>query len=243
MPSALQPVARATGAVLAGIFGPVATLRRSKPLHPKGVVLHGTFRRYGAPTPTGAKWLDEHGQHDCIVRISRAAGVPAPMPDVLGVAVRVRADDEPTDVLLATTGTGAIGRFVLVPRRDLGSNALTTLLPYRGPRGPVMLMARAERLTRDLLGERSEPHATRSDAVLTVVLHHATLTGPWHPFAELELRGQAESEPDPLVRFDPLRNPPPGLANFRWVTELREPAYAAARRGWPSVPEAETAGG
>ena len=35
---------------------------------------------------------------------------------------------------------------------------------------------------------------------------------------------------DPMVSFDPVRNAVPGLEQYRWVTRLREPSYAVARR-------------
>src|SRR3954451_10255298 len=60
-----------------------------KPLHPVGAVSRGTLHRYGLTPSVGVKWLDEPGQDKVLVRFSRALGLPGPLPDVLGLAVRI----------------------------------------------------------------------------------------------------------------------------------------------------------
>jgi hypothetical protein len=54
------------------------------------------------------------------------------------------------------------------------------------------------------------------------------------PLGRLTLGAALTPEDDPPIRFDPIENPVPGLTNYPAVTRLREPAYAAARRLWPS---------
>jgi hypothetical protein len=56
------------------------------------------YGRWGVP------WLDDPGTDVGIVRFSRAAGLPAPVPDVLGLALRLGAAGRQHDLLLATTG-------------------------------------------------------------------------------------------------------------------------------------------
>ncbi len=55
-------------------------------------------------------------------------------------------------------------------------------------------------------------------------------TGPWRPFAVLTL-GEALDGPDPDVRFDAVRHPPPQLVADGPMALFRAPAYAAAREG------------
>ena len=104
------------------------------------------------------------------MRKSRAVGLPAPAPDIFGLAIRV-----PTgggghgDLLFASTGLGRLTRFTLTAAWMLYGRPLTTLLPYRTLAfGPVLLSA----VFRD---ER------------TVALAWAVRAGTWHPFAELSL--------------------------------------------------------
>jgi hypothetical protein len=134
--------------------------------------------------------------------------LPAPLPDVHGLAVRVPLPNgRHGDLLLASTGLGPSSRFLLRPTRQPG--ALTTLLPYSTPTGPVLLAAVPRTEERyDLLWARPR--------------------GPWHPWGRLVLRGRGGG--DPLLSFDPVANPFPALEHPAWVRRLREPAYAQARR-------------
>jgi hypothetical protein len=172
-------------------------------------VVTARLRRTGANPPTGSAWLDGSGSDEVLVRRSRAVGLPDGLPDIHGLAVRVPLEDGGHgDLLLATTGTSRLTRFVLTVGRTPWSRPMTTLLPYRTPTGPRLLASVA----------RSE---TRYE------LAHASPGGAWHPFADLVL--SATAGPDPLVSFDPVRNTLPGLENYEWVRRLREPGYGTAR--------------
>lgn len=198
------------GAVLAGAVRVVDAVRpAAKPLHPRGELVTGHLRRTGGQQ-TGAAWLDTAGSDEVLVRRSRAVGLPGPVPDIHGLAVRVPLEGGAHgDLLLATTGRGRISRFVLTAGRTPGSRPLTTLLPYRTPSGPRLIGAVAV-----------DEHRYE--------LAHASPGGRWHPFGDLVL--STTRGPDPLVSFDPVLNPLPGLDTYEWVRRLREPAYATARR-------------
>lgn len=200
----------AGGAGLAGAVRLVTAVRPdAKPLHPRGDVVTARLRRTGANPPTGSAWLDGSGSHEVLVRRSRAVGLPDGLPDIHGLAVRVPLEGGGHgDLLLATTGTGRLTRFVLTVGRTPCSRPMTTLLPYRTPTGPRLLATVARSETR-------------------LVLAHASPGGVWHPFADLVLSGAAG--PDALVSFDPVRNTLPGLGNYEWVRRLREPGYGTAR--------------
>jgi len=67
---------------------------------------------------TGAAWLDDAGEDDVVVRLSRAVGLPPPAPDVFGLALRVpTAGGRYGDLLFASTGLGRLTRFTLTPAR------------------------------------------------------------------------------------------------------------------------------
>lgn len=61
------------GVALAATGLGVAALRHaSKSLHPRGDVVRGRIFREGSPESTGVPWLDEPGEGDVVVRLSRA---------------------------------------------------------------------------------------------------------------------------------------------------------------------------
>jgi hypothetical protein len=212
----LLSLAGTAGTALRGVFAGVSRLRPAdKPLHPRGVVLAATVHRYGSSEWFDVPWLDEPGSEPAVVRLSRAAGLPAPLPDVFGLALRINPADRPGDLLFSSTGRGRLGRFLLRPSR--GTAAFTTgpystLQPYRTPTGPVLLSATPD----------------EDGGALTVRLAAARPTGPWREFGVVvaDLAG-AEDEP---VEFDPFLHPVPGLANYEWTRRIREGAYSAARR-------------
>lgn len=205
----LQLLASAGGAALSGAARALAVVRRpAKPLHPHGDLVHGTVHRSGSSEPTGVRWLDEPGSDEVVVRLSRAIGLAAPLPDIYGIALRIPVERGHADLLLATTGLGRVTRFVLTPTRSPDGRPLTTLLPYRSPTGPLLLAAQP-------LG----------DAIFDLLW--ARPGGAWASFGRLVLSD--EEGPDPTVSFDPLLNTLPGLENYSWVRRLRQPAYASAR--------------
>jgi hypothetical protein len=204
-------LARSGGAVLAGVFRAAGHVRpTAKPLHPRGDLRPGVLQRLGSPQRTGSPFLDEPGRDVVVVRLSRAVGLPGGLPDIHGLAVRVPLEGQDHgDLLFASTGLGALTRFLLVPARDPRSRPLTTLLPYRTPAGGLLLAAVPGPGQRyDLLWARPR--------------------GPWRPWGRLDLEDGAG--PDPVVSFDPVANPLPGLAHPGWARRLRAPAYRAARR-------------
>ena len=126
-----------------------------------------------------------------------------------GLAIRTLAEDgSVADVLLATTGSGPLGRFVLHAGRRPGAMFFGTLLPYRSSVGPVLLGA-----------------LLRDDA--TWDLLWAAGRAPWTPFARLARWEQAPGED---ISFDPVVNRPPGLEQYDALARLRLPAYRTARR-------------
>ena len=208
--SAVDVPARAGGAVLATGVRALGALRRApKPFHPRGRVATGVVRRHGGGRPTGVAWLDDMGEEPVLVRFSRAVGLPAPLPDIFGIALRVPGDDGPADLLLATTGSNPLARHLLVPHREGHERTYGSLLPYRSPTGPVVLSAVRT-------GEG------------TFDLRWARPAGRWTRFGRLELDGPPG--PDEQVSFDPVAHPLPGLTTYGWVRRLREPAYRTARR-------------
>jgi hypothetical protein len=197
------------GGLLAAATAGLSTLRRArKPLHPSGDVLAARIFRSGSTDRTGVPWLDEAGEDNVAVRLSRAVGLPGRLPDIHGLAVRVHLPEGDGDLLFATTGRGVLSRFVLVPSRGARTRPMTTLLPYRTETGAVVLGAEA-----------------MGDEVFE--LSWARPAGEWQPFGVLRLSSRHLDE---QISFDPVRRRLTGLEQYPSVRRLREPAYARARR-------------
>lgn len=206
---AREAAASGAGELLAGAARLVAAARRAaKPLHPRGTTWSAELVRWGGAR-SGVPWLDDPGTDDAVVRQSRAIGLPRALPDVHGLAVRAEQDGGGVaDVLLATTGSGPLGRYVLHLGRRSASMFFGSLLPYRAPLGPVHLGA--------LLRDEG-----------TWDLLWAARRAPWQPFGRLVLGEQLR---ELEVSFDPVLNRPPGLEQYDALARLRLPAYRTARR-------------
>lgn len=214
--SAFDSAARAAsytgGQMLRAATRMIAARPATKPLHPRGSVVQGTLHRFGTQGLTGAGWLDRSGEDLVLVRQSRAIGLPPPVPDIHGLAIRVPTEGgRHGDLLFASTGLGRLTRFTLTAARSPLRRPLTTLLPYRTPVGAVLLSA--------VFRDESR-----------VELAWAIRSGVWHPFADLSLHTGPSDEADIPVSFDPVRNVLPGLEPYDWVRRLREPSYATARQ-------------
>lgn len=235
-----------TGAALGAVLAGVAALRGGRPLHPRGVVVPARLRLDGAGPALGG--LGRAGTLDAVVRLSRAVGVPPPLPDIQGLAVRWSGTAGPNDLLLASTGTGPAGRFVLVPRRSPSGGALSSIMPFAGPAGPVLVAALPPDTRRGqgvhagaAQAEAAPAGAAPARAVQTGAatdptpqawrLVWAPPRGAWRTFGTLELAASLDGAgDDDDLRFDPVEHCPDGLATYGWAAQLRIRPYRWARR-------------
>jgi hypothetical protein len=221
------------GQGLRQFFRLLKIVRPLRPIHPQGVSLIGSLERLPTAVPSGISWIDTPGTCAVRARMSRAAGLPAGWPDVLGLALRITSDSGFSDVLFSSTGLSRPGRFLLVPRISVSSAALSTLMPYKGGRGPVLLAART--LGPVATGLPSAPAALRralAGRTWTLALYYCRPWGKWTRFGTLSL----DLDPvraDTGIRFDPVLHPLPGAGIYGWIRQLREPSYAAARAPEP----------
>ncbi len=228
----MTDIPRTAGRAVAVPLAALARRRRGKPMHPRGVVLDAVLECTGGPVGWGVPWLAGTGAHPALVRLSRGAGLPQPLPDLLGLAVRLpgTADAEgPVDLLLSTTGRGRLTRWVPAPRRDAGAT-YSSLMGYRTVAGPVFLAALPDPGAPPVTAEPGPIAAAARAGRLAFTLAAARGPGEWQPFARLRLLAPVP-EVDPDLRFDAVRNPPPGLVPDGPMARFRAPAYAAAQQG------------
>ena len=227
---------RTAGRALAVPLGALARRRRGKPMHPRGAVLDAVLERSGGPAEWGVPWLAGSGDQAALVRLSRGAGLPTPLPDLLGLAVHLPGTggtDGPVDLLLSSTGRGRLTRWLPVPRRDAGA-VYSSIMGYRSAAGPVFLAALPDPGAAPVTAEPGPIAAAARDGRLAFTLAAARGAGEWQPFARLRLLAPVP-EVDPDLRFDAVRNPPPGLVPDGPMARFRAPAYASAREGRDSL--------
>jgi hypothetical protein len=228
---------RLAGDALGLVFRILKTVRPERPIHPRGVSLRGVVETGDRPETepdssegSGIGWVDNPGRYSVLARFSRSLGLPAPFPDILGLALRLPDGRRSADLLFATTGLSVPGRFLLLPHRTLSRAAFTTLMPYRGAHGPVLLALNTVRIPDAARSATTERQLERSlsGGEWVLALSFAKPGGPWRRFGTVTL----EAEPGPRdteSRFDPIRNVIPGAETYAWTRRLRERAYAVAQ--------------
>jgi hypothetical protein len=218
------------GGALAGVFDALRAVRRPRPIHPHGVGLNGSLRWLTDRAPSGLDFIDHPHTSELrlTARVSRSVGVPSPLPDVIGLALRFETTGRAADVLFASTGFGVPSRFWLAAHRSPSRARLTTLMPLSTAGGPLLLAARTLEPD-DLPTDPGELASRLETTSWRLKLYHARPLGKWHPFAVVEL-WRDPGAVDTVDRYDPVRHPLPGTSTYAWERRLREPAYLRVQR-------------
>jgi hypothetical protein len=111
----------------------LAGIRRGKSFHPDGVVYEARVEIVGAPgAPQGAELLSQPGDHRAVARFSRAVGVPRPIPDLLGLSIRlpdVYGPGRHQDFLLVTSADYPLLHHIFLPPSTPSSARTPRLFP------------------------------------------------------------------------------------------------------------------
>jgi hypothetical protein len=127
--------AATAGPVVAAGFYALAALRRRRSLHPTGIGYRGWLRVPIEPSARpGVPLLFQAGAtHQALLRFSRGAGLPEPLPDALGVAIKLPDAHGPgvdQDLLLTSSTDRPLLRRLLFPATSFVRGAFSTALPY-----------------------------------------------------------------------------------------------------------------
>jgi hypothetical protein len=204
---------------------------------PRGRSFRATLSVAGAH-PDGVTVLDRPGDHDAVVRLSRGAGVPEPLPDALGLAVRLLDADGRggwQDLLLVSSGTGVGARHVIVPESRYDVATYSSLTPFRLGTERVVLGASA---LEGVGGRAGWPRlADVADAAATgtaaFALSTAPLTGRWTRRGVLRLGGELTGPESESLRFTPFHRAG-GIVPVGVVNALRRRAYADSQAARPT---------
>lgn len=197
-----------------------ARLRRGRVLHPRGRLIAGTLEVTGEGE-LGVPVLDEPGRHEVVARLSKGGSLPGPLPDVLGLALRLPG---PLDLLLSSCGAAP---WLMRPRAGFLAGPYSTLVPYESGAGPVWLVALPE--GDDVPADPALlPEAVARGKPLFHLLA-ARRSAPARHLATLRLRAALPDGAD--LSYDPVRHAHPSLRLPGVLAAFRREAYAGSRRG------------
>jgi hypothetical protein len=220
------------GLMLAG----VAALRRGKAVHPHGIVFDAELvvGRVAAGVERAELFATE-GRRPALVRFSRSLGVPRPLPDLLGMSVRVPDAYGPgrhQDFLMVTSFDAPVAHHVFVPARDAQRHPYSSSLPYRVGDRTLLVGALPRRDSPRPHGgnELERLSAAAATGRLAFELAVAELWGRFEPVAELRVGAPLSRHADAL-RFNPW-NTGGGLQPAGVLNRLRDYAYPLSQKAW-----------
>jgi hypothetical protein len=234
--------AAAAAPVVAAGFYTLAALRNRRSLHPMGIGYQGWLRVPNQwPPQSGVPLFQAGATHQALLRFSRGAGLPEPLPDALGVAIKLPDAHGPgahQDLLLTSSTDRPLLRRLLFPARSFVRGAFSTALPYDlGSDRVVLLLVPAHTSagrSADGAGHRAaggalaELRATADG--LRFELRTGRSFGHSQPLATLRLGAPLPAEQTEALRFNPWTTGP-GIRPAGWLNLLRDVAYRASQRG------------
>jgi hypothetical protein len=235
----LWTAAVAAPAAAVGFYA-LAVLRRRRFLHPTGVGYHGQLVVGDGPGRPSVPLLRPGATYPALLRFSRGAGLPKPLPDALGVAVKLPDAHGPgadQDLLLTSSTSRPLLRRLLFPASSFVRGAFSTALPYDlGGKRVVLLLVPAP-----TGNERSPGGVDRSGGAMAELraaaaaglgfeLRTAGTLGPSQRLATLTVGQPLPAERTQALRFNPWTTGP-GIRPSGWLNLLRDAAYRASQRG------------
>jgi hypothetical protein len=229
-------VSDGAGWAVSGVLAAVAGARRGKAVHPHGVVHRATLRVPGAPAaPREARLLREPGEHQAIVRFSRSLGLPRPLPDLLGMSIRVLdvyGVGCHQDLLLVTSIDLPLAHHVFVPAADVQKRIYSSSLPFRAgdERFLIGALPRKRSPRPDGRDELDRLRRAAATGELRFDLAIAPLGGRFRPIAELHIGERLGPVLDAL-RFNPF-NCGGGMHLSGVLNHWRMAAYPLSQAAW-----------
>jgi hypothetical protein len=218
------------GRLVGPAFGVGSFVRRARVFHPRGRTFAVTVDVAGDASFAGTVF-GERATHQGLLRLSRGAGVPEPLPDLLGLALRIDLPAGPQDLLLISSAPAPGARHVLLPARDYAGTHYSSISVFRLAGQSVVLGARPTE------GHGSLAHLDEvADAArrgLRIDLLVAPPLGPWTTVGTVTVHDPVDAERSERLRFTPFHRAggvePVGLTNV-----VRRRAYADSQAARPS---------
>lgn len=223
---------RTVGGALAG----VAWLRAGKAVHPHGAVHRARVIVAGsAKAPAGSELLSRAGEHEAIVRFSRSLGLPRPLPDLLGMSLRIRdayGTGRHQDFLLVSSVDMPVLHHLLLPAGDVQQRVYSSSLPYRAGEETFLVGATPDADSPRPGGADELARLARAAATgrLTFGLDVAAVMGRFRRVATIHVGERLPHAAD-ATRFNPF-NSGGGLQPVGALNRLRDYAYPLSQRAW-----------
>ena len=229
-------LAEAAGISIGAVLAALAAVRRGKAFHPEGVVYDARLVVPGAPAaPRGAKLLSQPGEHRSLVRFSRAVGLPRPIPDLLGLSMRlpdVYGRGRHQDFLLVTSADYPLLHHIFLPAVDAQQRPYTSALPYRAG-GDLFLVGALPDSDSPRPAGRNEFDRLKAAALtgrLSFQLAVASMAGRFRRVGTVHIGERLGPELDAL-RFNPW-NTGGGMKPAGWLNGARDRAYKLSQATW-----------
>jgi hypothetical protein len=238
-------VAAVAGVSTGALLAVGAALRRGKVVHPHGLVFEARLIVPGArAAPTAAELLSRPAEHAALVRFSRSLGVPRPLPDLLGMSIRVLdayGHGAHQDFLLVTSADVPVVHHVFLPARDVQQRPYTSSLPFRAGRERFIVGALPCEASPRPGGsdELDRARAAAATGRLRFELAVAPPRGRFAAVAELRIGAQAPGQLD-AMRFEPWKGGG-GMEPVGVLNGMRRYAYPMADRAWRHGRSGDTA--
>jgi hypothetical protein len=231
----------AAGYTVGGTLAALAALRGGKAVHPHGAVHRARLALDGSPhAPVASDLLSTPAEHPAIVRFSRSIGLPRPLPDLLGMSIRVLDAYGPgahQDFLLVTSVDLPVLHHVFLPAGDVQDRPYSSSLPYRAGDERVLVGALPDPSSPRPDGEDELDRLARAAATgrLAFALAVAPLEGRFRRVGTLHVDAPLPPSADAL-RFNPF-NTGGGLELAGVLNQLRDYAYPLAQAAWGRQPD------
>jgi hypothetical protein len=221
---------------VAGALAGLAALRRGKAVHPHGVSYRARLVLDGARSAAGSELLGAAGERTAVVRFSRSLGLPRPLPDLLGMSIRVPDAYGPgrhQDLLLVSSVDRPVLHHLFLPARDVQQRPYSCSLPYRAG-GRLLLVGAVPDPTSPRPGGADElDRLARAAATgeLRFALAVARLGGRFERVGTLHLDRAPLPGAFDALRFNPFHCGG-GLEPAGTLNRLRAHAYPLSQRAW-----------
>jgi hypothetical protein len=221
---------------LGALLAAIAAVRGGKAVHPAGVVYAARVIVDGAPAaPRASELLSRPSTWRAVVRFSRSLGLPRPLPDLLGVSLRVLDAYGPRrhqDVLMVSSVDLPVLHHLFVPATDFQQRPYSSSLPYRAGEDTVILGVTGDPTSPRLPGSDEFDRLDRAAASGRLVfgLAVASVNGRFQRVGSLVVEDRLPQAVDAL-RFNPF-NCGGGLEPVGVLNRLRDYAYPLSQAAW-----------
>jgi hypothetical protein len=226
----------AAGYGIGGLLAGIAAARSGKAVHPHGVVHEARLVVDGSPAaPPCAELLHTPADHMAIMRFSRSLGLPRPLPDLLGISLRVidaYGADRHQDVLTVSSVDLPVLHHGFLPARDVQQRPYSSSLPYRAGDRTFLLGIVPDSTSPRTDGETELERLASAAATgrLTFTLAVAPVNGRFRHVGTLHVGTRLSDSLDAL-RFSPF-NCGGGLEPAGLLNRLRDYAYPLSQAAW-----------